>query len=110
MDGSSVMDPVRELLEEYHAALQEAARLEAEIENAEHLRKVIIADESPKDLPEWKADARARTTQRYIDHLAEIHRLKLAAGAARAKADYLELRLGVWRTREAGRRTQQRGD
>lgn len=100
------MASVDELLSDLGPALQSAAALEAQVEHAEHLRKVILAAEMPKDLPEWKADAAARCTARYQEHLEQMNLLKLSAGEARAKAEYLRSRLDVWRTRESTRRSQ----
>lgn len=108
MDGGTVTrDPVIAMLEDYRDALTDAARLDAEAEHLEHLRKRVLAKHMSDALPEWKADANARCCDEYLRHLETMHAAKLAAGAARAKADYLELRLGIWRTREAGRRAQQ---
>lgn len=100
------MASVDELLSDLGPALRAAAQLEAEVERLEHLRKVVLADEMPKDLPEWKADAAARSSARYQEFLKGLHNVKTGAGEARAKAEYLRSRLDVWRTRESTRRSQ----
>ena len=53
-------NPLDTVLAEYRVALDDAERLAAEAEHLEHLRKVVIAEESDQTLPEWKADALAR--------------------------------------------------
>ena len=106
-------DPVAELLETYGAALRDAARLEADAEHLEHMRKVVLAEEMNRITDAGgsvaKAENLARGTDRYKTHLVELHRVKAAAGEARAKAVYLDARIGVWRTRMATARQQHRG-
>ena len=104
-------NPLDTVLAEYRVALDDAERLAAEAEHLEHLRKVVIAEESDQTLPEWKADALARATQRYKGHLEQLHAVKLAAGAVKAKVTHIATRLDVWRTRESSRRARlQHGD
>lgn len=95
------MPAIDDFLHEYGAALAEAARLGVEAEHAEHLRRNALADAMGENdgLPEWKADARARATNTYLDALTRWKDAALAAAEAKAKAEHLRARLDVWRTR-----------
>lgn len=96
-----MIDPVADLLAEYKAALDEAARREAEAEYQEHHRKVVLAEQMDRALPEWKADATARTSQAYIEKLNELANAKKAAGIARSRATHINRRLDIWIARTA---------
>ena len=95
-----------DLLAEYGAALEAAAKLQAEAEYHEHHRKVVLAEQMDPYLPEWKADAGARISQPYIEKLNELAEATKAAGLARGKVLHIQARLDVWRTRESTRRAQ----
>lgn len=99
-------DEVAAVVAEYRAALKEAATLGAELANAEDRAKVVFAEMVLRqgDMAVARAEYAARASDAYQEQVRAVANVRLKAADAKARADGLEKRIEVWRTRESSRR------